>query len=198
MHRSDYKRYPQPNEREEEHFDFQYEVKRETYFRNYIAVVAVILTGETVKRAKSIIHLYEKLEPAKGLLKFFTKDKELIAPPTKAGDTANINQMITDLIIKYELPLYQKYLVEESSTKLKFDYANEFQKQRERQQQLTVTEDITTTTTYEAPQINDFFSQPELTPEEKKEQMLLEAARKTGKDPNSLRNLLPFQSKKPS
>lgn len=189
MRREDYKRHNfQPQEEEPL---LEYQVERSTYFGDYTAVVIVDSKGRTT------ITLYEG-DP---VIKAFWGLAEIAAEPIaarKIGRLTSVHHTITDMIVDYELPQYQKWMVEEMESHLDLDYAAELGKRRQRIKQQKEIEAEATATVYEPPTINDYLAAPELTEQQLREQQLQEVARRTGKDPESLKNLVQFRNRKTS
>jgi hypothetical protein len=190
MRREDYPQHRRIQQQQEADIFLEYEVERSTYFGDYTAVVVVDSKGRTT------ITLYEGPPVIKAAWGLITVQNHPLTT-RKIGRLTSVGHTITSMIVDYEIPLYQQWMVEEQETHLDINYAAELGKKRQR---LTDGEPAATeeTTFYVKPDVSvwDEEKEPELTEEEKREQQLLETARKTGKDPNSLKNLVQFRDKK--
>lgn len=124
---------------------------------------------------------------------------EVAADPVasrKIGRLTSVHNTITDMIYDYEIPFYQQYMVEQEESHLDLDYAKELGKRRQRMREEKEQELEAAAAAYVAPTINDYLAAPQVTEEQLREQQIQEAARRTGKDPASLKNLVQFQNKK--
>jgi hypothetical protein len=189
MKREDYKQHwLQRQQQQPEDVFLRYQVERSTYFGDYTADVVVDQKGRTT------IYLYEgeiETKTAWGLLTIQHDPVNV----RKIGRLTSVGHTITAMIIDHEIPLYQRYMVEEADTHLDINYKEELGKKIQRMADgEPAAEEVTIHVEPDVHVWNEAVTEP--TEEEKREQQLLETARKTGKDPNSLRNLIQFKDKK--
>lgn len=174
-------------QQQEENVFLRYQVERSTYFSDYTAVVIVDHKGRTT------ISLYEGEPETKAAWGLLTIQHDPVSV-RKIGRLTSVDHTIKTMIVDHEIPLYQQYMVEEADTHLDINYKDELGKKIQRMADgEPATEEVTI---HVEPDVHVWNEEKELTEDEKREQQLLETARKTGKDPNSLRNLIQFKDKK--
>jgi hypothetical protein len=173
----------------EENVFLRYQVERSTYFSDYIAVVIVDHKGRTT------ISLYEGEPETKAAWGLLTIQHDPVSV-RKIGRLTNVDHTIKAMIIDHEIPLYQQYMVEEADNHLDINYKEELGKKRQRLASADAEPEAEEVTIHVKPDVHVWNEEKEMTEDEKREQQLLETARKTGKDPNSLRNLVQFKEEK--
>jgi hypothetical protein len=204
MNRNDYPTYGRIQQQQEEQPRMEYPIEHPTYFSNkygyrYTAIVEVYSN-------KTVINLYKTTPALKlkapSLVKMFLSlldapnDDDPICNPRTISNTTSVHYTIKDMVVEYEMPLYNKWMAEELAGKLQIDYEAEL---RNRRQRLTnIDQEPATQTTYQPVAVNiwDEQQEPELTDEQKREQQIQEIAKRTGKSEGSIRSLAQFRDSK--
>lgn len=108
---------------EEKEIELEYRVERSTEYGDYISIVKV-----DNRTRKQTIELYDG-EPFETIFLIIPIEREPISVKT-VGPFTDIEKTITQMIVEYELPYYQKERSQSNDQYLEIDYEEELERRK--------------------------------------------------------------------
>lgn len=182
----------------------EYEAVRHTYFSKqenyyYVAEVKVFERYSTIDL--SIERYEQEIQApfwAKFILRLLEEDKleqsGIIVPTRVISNNEIVKRVIKRMITDYEIALYQEYMVMEEDETLAIEYDKELIARLQRRPKIIDDQETQQQTFQQDYEVTDYLSGGE----EVEADPVEELSKKTGRDPNSLKNLVQFRDKKSS